>query len=101
RAVNGLRRRLGLRPVSARQFFRRLEAARWPIFYGISPTVLPSPADWPPHHRTVGYWWPEPEPGREPDPRLVEFLDAGPPPVFVGFGSMSGRDGAQLGELVV
>lgn len=101
RAVNGLRRRLGLRPTSPRAFFRRLEATRWPIFYGISPTVLPSPADWPPHHRTVGYWWPEREPGWEPDPRLVEFLTAGPPPVFVGFGSMAGGDGAQLGELVL
>ena len=100
-AVNDLRTRLGLPPSSPRAFFRRLDEQRWPVFYGISPSALPSPADWPPHRRTVGYWWPERAPGWAPDPRLVEFLAAGPPPVFVGFGSMSGGDAERLGELVL
>ncbi len=100
-AVNGLRARLGLPSSTPGAFFRHLDENRWPVFYGISPTVLPSPVDWPPHRRTVGYWWPERTPGWEPDQRLVDFLASGPAPVFVGFGSMSGGDAAQLGELVL
>jgi sterol 3beta-glucosyltransferase len=101
RAVSDLRARLGLPPVSPWAFFRQLDEKQWPVFHGISPSVLPSPADWPPHRRTVGYWWPERTPGWEPDPRLVDFLAAGPPPVFVGFGSMSGGDAERLGKVVL
>jgi sterol 3beta-glucosyltransferase len=101
RAVTDLRARFGLPPVSPGRFFRSLEVTGWPIFYGFSPSVLPAPADWPPFRRPVGYWWPERTPGWEPDPRLVEFIAAGPPPVFVGFGSMASRDSGRLGELVV
>ncbi|GAA1313822.1 glycosyltransferase [Pseudonocardia xinjiangensis] len=98
-AVNDLRARLGLRPTTAGAFFRRLDEQRWPVFYGISPTVLRTPADWPPYRRVVGYWWPQRSPGWEPEPRLVDFLAAGPPPVFVSLGSMAPRDTERLGRL--
>ena len=99
--VDGLRARHGLPRTGPVKFFRRLDEQAWPIWYGISPTVLPQPADWPARRRVAGYWWPERPPGWEPDPRLVEFLAAGPPPVFVGFGSMSSGDAANLGRLVL
>ena len=35
------------------------------------------------------------------DPALEAFLQAGPPPVYVGFGSMAGRDPARLARTVV
>jgi sterol 3beta-glucosyltransferase len=61
----------------------------WPICHGYSPAVVPRPADWPAAVRVTGYWWPAVPPGwRPPDP-LVDFLAAGPAPVFVGFGSMT------------
>ncbi len=99
--VNDLRSRLGLPPTTPGAFIRQLDEERSPVLYGISPTVLPAPADWPAHHRVVGYWWPERPAGWEPDPRLVEFLAAGPPPVYVGFGSMAAGDAERLGDLVV
>jgi sterol 3beta-glucosyltransferase len=36
-----------------------------------------------------------------PPPRLLEFLDAGPPPVFVGFGSMVGGDPAKRARVAL
>jgi sterol 3beta-glucosyltransferase len=60
----------------------------WPICHGFSPAVVPRPADWPPTVHVTGYWWPAGPPRWQPPDLLVDFLGAGPPPVFVGFGSM-------------
>ena len=61
----------------------------WAICHGFSPAVVPRPADWPATVRVTGYWWPAGPPGWQPPGPLVDFLGAGPPPVFVGFGSMT------------
>jgi UDP:flavonoid glycosyltransferase YjiC (YdhE family) len=36
----------------------------------------------------TGYWFPEEEPGWTPQPALEQFLSAGGPPLYIGFGSM-------------
>src|SRR3954469_11408566 len=64
----------------------------WPICHGFSPAVVPRPADWPATMHVTGYWWPARPPGWEPPDVLVDFLGAGHPPVFVGFGSMTPTD---------
>jgi len=62
-----------------------------PILYGYSPHVLPPAKDWPASIRVTGYWFLEPPEGWTPPQDLVQFLEAGPPPVYVGFGSMPSR----------
>lgn len=71
----------------------------WPICHGFSPAVLPRPGDWPASAVVTGYWWPATPQGWRPPDQLVDFLQAGPPPVFVGFGSMT-PDHEQLHEVV-
>ncbi|WP_433286271.1 glycosyltransferase [Pseudonocardia sp. CA-142604] len=61
----------------------------WPICHGFSPAVVPRPADWPAAAHVTGYWWPATSPRWQPPEQLVDFLGAGPAPVFVGFGSMT------------
>ncbi|QRY42660.1 glycosyltransferase family 1 protein [Mycolicibacterium boenickei] len=102
RAVNHCRTQLGLPTAPARVLRHRRTDARWPILYGYSPTVLPRPADWRPGIDVVGYWWPERTTGWQPPTELVEFLDAGPAPVVVGFGSTvnSSIEAQQLSTLV-
>ncbi|MGW4097659.1 glycosyltransferase [Mycobacterium sp. NPDC004974] len=102
RAVNHFRAQLGLPTVPARVLRHRRTDARWPILYGYSPAVLPRPADWRPGIDVVGYWWPERATGWQPPSELVEFLDAGPPPVVIGFGSTvnSGAEAQRLSTLV-
>ena len=46
-----------------RGLFGDQDPARWPVFHGYSPAVLPRPADWRPGLEVVGYWWP-PRPAR-------------------------------------
>ncbi|QIS20929.1 glycosyltransferase [Nocardia terpenica] len=100
--VAGLRDHLGLPRVSAAALRRRRTAAEWPILHGYSHHIAPRPADWRPGLDVVGYWWPPRPEGWQPPPEVVSFLEAGPPPVFVGFGSlnMSKAEAARLSELV-
>jgi sterol 3beta-glucosyltransferase len=49
----------------------------------------------------TGYWWLSPSPDPEPPSALWDFLAAGPPPVCVGFGSMTDADPEGTTALVV
>ncbi|MFD9099128.1 glycosyltransferase [Streptomyces collinus] len=94
-AVTALRTRLGLpagtppTPADVR-----------PVFHGFSPLVVPRPEDWPSWAHVTGYWWPARPDGWQPPADLADFLQAGPPPVFIGFGSMAVGQGERLSELV-
>jgi sterol 3beta-glucosyltransferase len=66
-----------------------------PMLYGMSPSLVPQPADWPPTARICGQWL-APVTDWSPPPALAEFLAAGEPPIYLGFGSMGTLGGAQL-----
>ncbi|MFT3889964.1 MAG: glycosyltransferase [Arachnia sp.] len=87
RGVNSARQELG-RP--------RLRIA-WdeiPFLMGWSPTLLPASSDWThPDFTITGAWHLPTETDWTPPTDLAEFLNAGDPPVYVGFGSMSGFRG--------
>jgi len=70
---------------------RRKPWTEHPMLYGISESLLPKPADWPPNAYTCGQWV---RPARDwsPAQSLRDFLSAGDPPIYVGFGSMVGFD---------
>ena len=61
-----------------------------PLLYAYSPSVLPRPRDWPERIHVTGYWFADPPEGWKPPTELVAFLAGGPPPIYVGFGSMTG-----------
>jgi UDP:flavonoid glycosyltransferase YjiC (YdhE family) len=81
--------------------FNRLRNNPHPVLYGYSPTVLPKPPDWPPWVHVTGYWFLDAPPNWEPQPGLIDFLESGPPPVYIGFGSMSDRDPERTTRLLV
>ena len=72
-----------------------------PVVHGISEQLLPRPADWPDHASLTGYWFLDAPTDWTPSAELVEFLEAGEPPVYVGFGSMAGRSPERLTRAVV
>ncbi|WP_175819043.1 glycosyltransferase [Burkholderia sp. BCC0419] len=66
-----------------------------PMLYGVSPALLSSPADWPANVHACGQWQIDAR-AWAPPPDLSAFLDAGEPPVYIGFGSMAGFDRAAM-----
>lgn len=71
-----------------------------PVIYGISPTLLPQPADYPNNAWMCGQWI-RPVGDWHPPQSLQDFLAAGEPPIYVGFGSMVGFDQRALLAAVV
>jgi UDP:flavonoid glycosyltransferase YjiC (YdhE family) len=72
-----------------------------PLFYAISPTVLPKPADWPSHAHMTGYWFLESDNEWQAPKDLADFIHAGPPPIYIGFGSMITKESEKLLDTVV
>lgn len=63
--------------------------------------VAPNPPDWPGDVETTGYWFLDSPPDWTPSPNLASFLDAGPPPVYIGFGSMASRRPEHTTQIVL
>jgi UDP:flavonoid glycosyltransferase YjiC (YdhE family) len=72
-----------------------------PILMAISPHVFPPPPDWPARNHVTGYWFLDESPGWEPPAALVRFLEDGPAPVCIGFGSVVTSDAARLGRVAL
>jgi sterol 3beta-glucosyltransferase len=66
-----------------------------------SSNVIHQPPDWPESVHITGYWFPDIHTEWCPPSQLEAFLDAGDPPVYVGFGSMAGSHPEQLATVVL
>ena len=71
-----------------------------PMLYGISPSLLPKPADWPSNAYLCGQWV-RPVDDWDAPPVLRDFLAAGEAPIYVGFGSMVGFDQKVMLDTIV
>lgn len=80
----------------------RRAAAAWPPFpvlHAYSPAVLPRPHDWPGHVTVTG--WLLPDLSSEPlSDNVEQFLRQGPPPIYIGFGSMPIPDPQRIAEMI-
>jgi sterol 3beta-glucosyltransferase len=72
-----------------------------PVLYAYSPHVLPVPDDYPPHVHVTGYWFLDRSDDWQPSTDLIRFLDAGDPPIYIGFGSMSGLKAQERANIVM
>lgn len=69
--------------------------------YGYSRHVLPRPRDWAEHQHVTSYWFLDAPDGWTPPADLVSFLNAGAPPVYIGFGSMGSRNPQEAGQIAL
>jgi len=89
----------GLPPLT-RWPFSPQNVRRPPLLYAFSPAVIPPPADWPGDTQVTGYWFLDDHGEWQPPRHLVDFMDAGPAPVSITFGSTSTRKRGELTEKV-
>ncbi|KAK4236149.1 sterol 3-beta-glucosyltransferase [Achaetomium macrosporum] len=85
--INAWRETLDLQPVPFSEGPGLAESLRIPFTYCWSPALIPKPNDWPAHIDVCGFFFRDP-PSFTPDPELARFLKAGPPPIYIGFGSI-------------
>ncbi|WP_428241316.1 glycosyltransferase [Gynuella sp.] len=97
-AINGvLRKQLGLVSYPWYGPYYKTEVKNQPLIYGYSQHLIPKPKDWTTRIEISGFWFYDQAESWEPPPHLQAFLEEGPKPIYVGFGSMlTGRDSEEL-----
>lgn len=65
-----------------------------------SPALIPKPEDWGHHIFISGFYFLSLASSYTPDPKLEEWLKAGPPPVYIGFGSIVVEDPDAMTKLI-
>ena len=78
---------LNLPRLPVKGYFGQVGTRQTSIVNGFSEHVVPRPPDWNEYIHITGYWFPENKHWRPPDD-LSAFIEAGKPPMFIGFGSM-------------
>lgn len=81
--------------------YSALERRQVPVMYGYSRHVLPRPHDWPEHNQVTGYWFLDAPDSWTPPSDLADFLQAGEPPIYIGFGSMGSRNPEEAGAIAL
>ncbi len=93
---------LGLKPIPPwKNWHMRQQEQHITCLYGFSPTVVSRPSDWPKRLHITGYWYLDQAQDFVPPPELLDFLESGPAPVYIGFGSMAGEEARDLVELAL
>lgn len=67
---------------------------------GRSPALIPKPKDWGPYISIAGFYFLSLASNYQPDADLAAFLAAGPPPVYIGFGSIVVDDPNAMTKLI-
>lgn len=100
--INRFRERaLALDPISLIWAPGMLSRLRVPYTYCWSPALIPKPKDWGQHISISGFYFLSLAASYTPTPELAKFLASGPPPVYIGFGSIVVDDPDALTKLII
>ncbi len=67
-----------------------LKTAKPPLsLFGYSPVILKKPIDWGNNRHVCGYWFLKADDNWQPPAELEKFIETGPQPIYIGFGSMN------------
>lgn len=71
-----------------------------PLIHHRSSALIPKPQDWGPHINITGFPFLKAGLNYHPPEDLVQFLKAGPPPVYIGFGSIVVENPEELTKVI-
>ncbi len=87
----------GLKPFSRFHDIHTINGKPVPHLFAVSEALVPRPRDWPSHAIMTGNFFLDGDETWEASADLAAFLEAGPPPIYIGFGSMPlGRSKASV-----
>ena len=92
---------LSLPILHTRQAVRIMIDEHVPHTYCWSPSLVPKPADWPAYIDISGFFFLDLATNYQPPEDLVQFLQAGDPPIYIGFGSITGHDPRRILQIVL
>ncbi|KAF9889619.1 hypothetical protein FE257_007127 [Aspergillus nanangensis] len=92
---------LGLEVLDSMRAPSLIHRLKIPFTYYWSPSLLPKPDDWKAHIDVCGFSFLPSDSNYTPPADLVQFLEAGPPPIYIGFGSIVVEDPNALTETVL
>ncbi|KAJ4349079.1 hypothetical protein N0V95_004904 [Ascochyta clinopodiicola] len=72
-----------------------------PFTYCWSPALIPKPNDWSHYISIAGFYFLDLAQNYTPEPALAAFLDAGEPPVYIGFGSIVVDDPNAMTKMIM
>jgi UDP:flavonoid glycosyltransferase YjiC (YdhE family) len=100
--LNAVRREaLGIPKLPLREPIGKLDRRGMLALHPFSLAVFPKPPGWGDSAEVTGYWFLDRELDPEPPDALREFLEAGPPPVYVGFGTQADENAAATARMAV
>lgn len=91
---------LGLDPISPLWGGSLLPQLLVPFQYCWSNALIPKPKDWGPHITISGFNFMDSASTYHPAEDLKAFLEAGPPPIYIGFGSITMENPQKTTELI-
>ncbi|KAG9082424.1 hypothetical protein FS749_006850 [Ceratobasidium sp. UAMH 11750] len=93
--------RLGLPYLNTQSAVSMIERCGVPWTYCLSPSLVPKPTDWMSHIDVVGFYFLDLADGYTPPRELAEFISAGEPPIYIGFGSIVLDNPQQITQAVL
>jgi sterol 3beta-glucosyltransferase len=81
--------------------YRLIPRLRVPYTYLWSQSLIPKPPDWDDHIRITGFSFLPLANSYTPPPDLASFLEKGPPPIYIGFGSIVVADPQALTDMIL
>lgn len=97
--VRDFRKMLKLPILRGCDFIRGLKST--PMLSAYSQSIIPHPWDWPEHINITGYFFLDQEDDWHPSSELIEFLNSGKKPIYIGFGSMGGQEPEKLANIIL
>ncbi|KAG9238186.1 hypothetical protein BJ875DRAFT_480641 [Amylocarpus encephaloides] len=92
---------LGLEPLSSLFAPGLTWRMKIPFTYAWSPALLARPKEWGNHVNISGYFTDPTHTVHNPSPELARFLESGPPPIYIGFGSINFDNSAEITQLIL
>ncbi|KAJ5813241.1 hypothetical protein N7447_010264 [Penicillium robsamsonii] len=98
--VNRWRKELDLDEVAMFEGPHLAEILKVPFTYCWSPALIPKPLDWPSYIDVCGFFFRD-IPAYDPPADLQVFLSSGPPPIYIGFGSIVLEDPMKINAAIL